>query len=268
MLVPSLINPPEILDLDEEVSLANAIAAMGRRALLLDWGRANERSELDIGGHVAELMVPLIRELSDPPTLLGYCLGGTMAVAAANLVQAERVITVAAPWRFSAYPQSSRDALLRLWQGAKPAAGRLGVLPMEVLQAAFWSLDPKRTVGKFAAFADSNPESDKARRFVILEDWANEGEPLPFPAARELIEHLFGHRASERGQWEVSGRAVSDNLHCPLLNISAAHDRIIPAEAGPRAGQSVIISAGHVGMIVGSKRDQLKAALRPILGTI
>src|SRR3954467_4042331 len=40
LLVPSLINPPRILDLDEQVSLTAAIARMGRGALLLDWGKA------------------------------------------------------------------------------------------------------------------------------------------------------------------------------------------------------------------------------------
>src|SRR3954452_23121175 len=51
LLIPSLINPPLILDLDEEVSLARAIAGMNRRVLLLDWGDAAERAELDIAGH-------------------------------------------------------------------------------------------------------------------------------------------------------------------------------------------------------------------------
>lgn len=266
LLVPSLINPPEILDLDEEVSLASAVAATGRHALLLDWGMASERSELGIGGHVAELLVPLVQQLGEPPALIGYCLGGTMAIAAANLVHTERVVTIAAPWRFSAYPQSSRDSLLRLWQGAKPAAERLGALPMEVLQAAFWSLDPHRTVAKFAAFADADAGSANAQRFVTLEDWANEGEPLPRAAARELIEDLFGLQLPERGQWEVGGRKISDQLGCPLLNITAAHDRIIPAAAAPASGQSVTISAGHVGMIVGSTRDLLLAALGRFLG--
>ena len=40
VLVPSLINPPRILDLDEEVSLTRGDRGMGRRALLLDWGKA------------------------------------------------------------------------------------------------------------------------------------------------------------------------------------------------------------------------------------
>src|SRR5689334_17188225 len=35
LLVPSLINPPRILDLDRQVSLTDAMARMNRRALLL-----------------------------------------------------------------------------------------------------------------------------------------------------------------------------------------------------------------------------------------
>ena len=58
VLVPSLINPPDILDLDEQVSLAGAVAAMGRSVLLLDWGEARGRSELDAAGHVEQLLVP------------------------------------------------------------------------------------------------------------------------------------------------------------------------------------------------------------------
>src|SRR4029079_4573008 len=46
VLVPSLINPPRILDLDEQVSLTAAIAEMGRNVLLLDWGKADERADV------------------------------------------------------------------------------------------------------------------------------------------------------------------------------------------------------------------------------
>src|SRR4051812_26502813 len=60
VLVPSLINPPRILDLDEQVSLTAAIAGMGRRSFLLDWGAAEARSRLSVAGHIEELLVPLL----------------------------------------------------------------------------------------------------------------------------------------------------------------------------------------------------------------
>ena len=153
VLVPSLINPPNILDLDDDASLAASLAAGGRHVLLLDWGPAADRAELSIGEHVEQLLVPLLGKLGEPAALVGYCLGGTMAIAAANRVNVERVATLAAPWHFAAYPDTSRAALLDLWNGVHAAADAFGRLPMEVLQAAFWALDPERTVAKFARYS-------------------------------------------------------------------------------------------------------------------
>ena len=264
LLIPSLINPPRILDLDSEVSLAAAVARMGRRALLLDWGPAKARSELSVAGHIEELLQPLLRSIGEPAALIGYCLGGTMAIAAANLAECERVVTLATPWRFALYPEASRNALKDMWHGAETSAQGLGALPMEVLQAAFWSLDPERTVKKFAAFGRLDPASAEARRFVQLEDWANGGEPVPLPAARELIEDLFGRDAPGSGQWSVGGRMVTDALEMPLLNFTAGRDRIAPA-ATSASGETIAVPSGHVGMIVGSARNQLHLELSRIL---
>jgi polyhydroxyalkanoate synthase subunit PhaC len=265
ILVPSLINPPHVLDLDEAVSLSSAVSRMGRRSLLLDWGQARDRADLDVGGHVEKLLAPLLAQIEEPPALIGYCLGGTMAIAAANIIHVERVATVAAPWRFSNYPEDSRKSLLDLWHAAKAAAASLKALPMEVLQAAFWSLDPSRTVSKFAAFSKLEPGSDDARRFVVLEDWANEGEPLPLPAARELIEDFFGADFPGTGKWTLRGKAMTDEVAVPLLNCTASKDRITPAISAP-AGRSEDVPSGHVGMVVGSARSRLHAALARFLG--
>jgi polyhydroxyalkanoate synthase len=264
LLVPSLINPPRILDLDAEVSLTGAIAAMGRRALLFDWGKADQRSELSVAGHIEQLLLPLLRNINEPVVLIGYCLGGTMAIAAANLVPVERIATLASPWNFARYPDHSRAALQDMWRHSQAASRELGALPMEVLQAAFWSLDPERTVSKFAELGRLEPGSPQAQRFVALEDWANEGEPLPFAAARELIEDLFGRDFSGAGTWQVGGRPVTDTLGVPLLNLAAGKDRIAPAATAP-AGDFVSIPSGHVGMIVGSTRAQLHDALKGFL---
>lgn len=261
ILVPSLINPPRILDLDEEASLAGAISRMGRRTLLLDWDKAKQRAQLDVAGHVENLLLPLLRSINEPSALIGYCLGGTMAIAAANLVKCERVITLAAPWRFALYPDNSRTALQTMWGLSQAASRELGALPMEVLQASFWSLDPERTVRKFAEFGRLDPKSSEAHRFIDLEDWANEGEPLPYPAARELIEDFFERDLPSSGKWQVGGHPVTDELEVPLLNLTADRDLIAPAVTAA-AGDRIGISAGHVGMIVGSARVRLHEALR------
>src|SRR6476661_1471252 len=152
VFVPSLINPPSILDLEGK-SLLRWLAGQGVRPLLLDWGwDVAARAGLSVGDHVAEVMLPLLDTLDERPILVGYCLGGTMAYAAAALRPVKGVATIAAPWHFSGFPDAARARLAALWHSARPTAERLGLLPMEALQSAFWALDPARTVRKFEAF--------------------------------------------------------------------------------------------------------------------
>lgn len=260
VLVPSLINPPSILDLDSSTSLAEALGESGR-VLLLDWGPAADRRDLDLGGHIAELLLPLLEGLGERAVLVGYCLGGTMSLAAANLLPVRGVVTLASPWRFSAYPEASRDVLRSLWLSSATGAQQLGILPIEVLQAAFWSIDPHRVVAKFARLADAPRSSEELSRFVTLEEWANSGEPLPLPAARELVEDLFGSDLPGSGGWVAGGEAISPPS-APTLHFTASRDGIVPSGT-VAPGDCISCPAGHVGMVVGrSAPRHLHAPLR------
>lgn len=249
VLVPSLINPPTVLDLDADCSLAEALAER-HRVLLLDWGAAAARRKLDLDGHVDERLLPLLAPLG-PVSLIGYCLGGTLALAAATrLPNVRAVATLASPYRFAGYPAEARERLVALLRASQWAAHGLGFLPMEILQAAFWEIDPARLMAKFARFAATDPASPEAARFVALEDWANGGEPLPLPAAHQLVEQLFGR-----------DEALSPLPSCPMLHVTAAADSIVPAETAASEGERISSPSGHVGMIVGSRAGMLRGSL-------
>ncbi len=264
LFVPSLINPASILDLSHERSLLRWLANRGHHVLLLDWGTdAAGRRNLSVADHVAELLVPLMSALGEAPALVGYCLGGTMAVAAAALAPVRRLATIAAPWRFSGFPDESRRRLVALWAAAEPTVTALGLLPMEVLQSAFWSLDPQRTIAKFEVFAAMPPGSPQALSFVTLEDWANDGPPIGQAAARELFEDLFARDLTGTGGWLVAERAIDPAaLPCPALHILSTTHRIVPAASAPTGGARLELALGHVGMVVGSRaHDALWAPL-------
>ena len=253
LFVPSLINPPSVLDLSAEKSLLRWLAGRGHRVLLLDWGWPDEsRTGLSVTGHVERILLPLVRALGEPPALVGYCLGGTMALGAARAAGAPAVAAIAAPWRFSGFPDEARTKLAGLWERSRGAAEAMGVLPMEVLQSAFWSLDPARTVAKFEAFAAA--EGEKALEFVTLEDWANDGPPLAAAAARELFESFFAEDLTGRGAWRVGGDTADPAvLPCPVLEIVSTVDRIVPSATASGAGERIELSLGHVGMVVGGR---------------
>ena len=181
VLVPSLINPPQILDLDADTSLAGAIAGMGRRALLLDWGEASRRVGPECRGpyrRIAAAVAAPGRRAGRADRLLPRRDDGDRR-REHRAVRARRSPSPA-PWHFARLSgQVARGAARTCGPFAKPRREALGALPMEVLQAAFWSLDPERTVRKFADFGRLDPDSAEARRFVALEEWANRVRPCP-----------------------------------------------------------------------------------------
>jgi len=259
VFVPSLINPPFILDLGEDRSLLRWLAGQGVRPMLVDWGQPNpDERDLDITGHVERLLLPLIAALDQPPVLAGYCLGGTMALAAASAVPVAGLALLAAPWRFGGFGDAARAEIAALWNAAKPACRALGLVPMEVLQTGFWKLDPARTVAKYEAFGKLDPTSAAARSFVALEDWANAGAPLTYAAGAQLFDFVEAD-APGNSRWTVAGRAVDPAiLACPVVDFVSTSDRIVPAASAARLPDTRRLGAGHVGMIVGSRaRAQL-----------
>lgn len=259
IVVPSLINGAQILDLTAEVSLLRWLAKTGVRPLLIDWGTPPPRDRsMDLSGHVERLLLPLIATVTErlgaPPVLIGYCLGGTMAIAAACASKVAGLAVIAAPWRFAGFG-SGREGIETLWRAAKPACETMGLVPVEVLQSGFWRLDPAKTVAKYEAFARMEPGSAAQRAFIAVEDWANGGAPLPYGAGRQLMEDFVAADLPGRAAWHVAGVAASPaRLDCPAIEFVSRHDRIVPAATAADLPDRHDVGAGHVGMIVGSRR--------------
>ena len=70
----------------------------------------------------------------------------------------------------------------------------------------------------------TSPEGPQAAAFVALEDWANDGPPMPLAAARELFEDLLERDAAGAGEWLVGGRAI-DPAACRALAQHRLDDR-------------------------------------------
>ncbi|MBB3980781.1 polyhydroxyalkanoate synthase [Sphingobium fontiphilum] len=255
VFVPSLINPPRVLDLSPERSLVRAMAAAGHDAYLVDWGTPlDDDKGMDLTAHVADRLAPMIAALPQPPILVGYCLGGTLVAGAAALSPPRALATIATPWHFDGFPEQERADIVALWTRSQGTCVQMGYVPMEVLQSGFWSLDPARTIRKYAAFLDMPPGSDKELAFLAVEDWANEGPPLTLAAGQQLFEQFYGANQTGEKRWRIDGRVVDpEALACPTLSIASLTDKIVPAAASPRLAEHRELALGHVGMIVGSQ---------------
>lgn len=267
LVVPSLINRAHVLDLTAGRSLMRDLAGRGFRPYLVDWGGpgAGERGfSLDdyIAGRLSDALDVVRTESGRTPAVVGYCMGGLLALALAALRPdaVAALALLATPWDFHAAggPQARLLRALEPWL-ARAIDDRAG-LPVEALQALFASIDPVSVGRKFAAFADLKPEGTAARDFVAIEDWLNDGVPLAAAVARECLFSWYGRNDPASGRWVVGGRPVTPRaIACPSLVMIPQRDRIVPPEsalplAAALPGSHVrIVPAGHVGMVVGRR---------------
>lgn len=271
LVVPSLINRWEVLDLTAEKSLLRAMAAQGLRPYLVDWGTPDaEERRFDTAAYVGRLeraLAFLTKRSRRTAAVMGYCMGGTLAVALAAR-QPRRVAglaLLAAPWDFHA-DRTGHAFLVATGPLLAEVADRVGELPVDILQTLFWSLDPWLAVKKFGRFLGMDQQGDGAREFVLLEDWLNDGAPLAGPTARECLVGWYGDNVPGEGKWVVGGRRiVPSKIKVPALVMIPSGDRIVPPlsaaaladpEKGLKNAKRLDLPLGHIGMVVsGRARD-------------
>lgn len=258
ILVPSLINAPVVLDLAPDRSLVRYLANQGHQTFLLDWGRMGpSERRLGLAGLVSARLLPLLDVLGPRVKLLGYCLGGTLALAAAQLLRdrVDRLALIATPWHFAGFGDTARYEALETWKTARMVGGELGAVPVTLLNPLFWALDEDAVVSKFEALARRPAGDPGIGWFAAVEDWASSGAPLPLPAARDLFLWGFGNDRIGRGQWRVRGEQIQPaRITAPILDFGALKDRIVPPEARLKVSgvDQRDVNSGHVGMVVGS----------------
>lgn len=285
LVVPSLVNRAYILDLSARRSLMRWLAGRGFRPLLVDWDAPGEAERsFDLSDYVAGRLEDALEAAWEaggrrPVGLIGYCMGGTLAVALATR-RADRVgafAALATPWDFAA----TDPARLRMLEGLRPQLEALitttGVLPVDALQAMFTSLDPFHATRKFQRFADMDGRSHRAKGFVAMEAWLNDGVPLAAGVARDCLFGWYLGNAPAKGTWRIRETAVQpENLDCPALVVVPGRDHIVPPGSAKPLGdllprvETRTLDAGHIGMVTGSKAvetlyrplaDWLKSAL-------
>ena len=276
VFVPSLVNRAQVLDLMEGRSLLRHLAGQGVRAMLLDWGWPGEAERgFTLTDYIAGRLERMLAAQPGRVVLVGYCMGGLLALAAA-LRRPDRVAALgllATPWDFHATPGDAARAAgaAALLPGLEPMMQATGTLPVDVIQALFAGLDPWGIPQKFRAFARLDPASSRAALFVALEDWLNDGVPLAAPVAREALGGWYGANTPARLTWRIAG-AVMDPaaLAVPAFLAIPHRDRIVPPASAralaARLPPGAVLheaAAGHIGMVAGTGAEA--ALWRPLL---
>lgn len=271
LFVPSLVNRAYVLDLAPGHSMLRWLEGQGVRPLLLDWGWPGEverRFTLTdyVAGRLERAIAASVTLAGGPVVLVGYCMGGTLAVAAAQRQTAllRGMALLAAPWDFHADDKARAETLARALPLFEPALAFNQTLPVDLLQVLFALLDPFGVADKYRGFAKLDPDGARARLFVALEDWLNDGVPLAAPVARECLSGWYGENAPARGIWRIAGMPVEpETVTLPSFVAAPARDRIVPPESArplARLLPDAVLhepAAGHIGMVAGGTAERV-----------
>lgn len=267
LFVPSLVNRGYILDLVPERSMLRWLAERGARPLLLDWGYPDEAARaFTLTDYIAGRLERALDAIDAPRVVLvGYCLGGLLALATAlrRRRSVSGLVLLATPWDFhadGAAPMArSLAALLPLLEPVMHAAG---LLPTDVLQALLSLPDMDGVANRYREFAAVDQASERARSFVALEDWLSDGVPLAAAVVRECLGGWYGRNTTAGLAWRVAGAVVDPAaVRVPTFVAVPSRDRVVPpASAMPLTrlipgAVGLYPRAGHIGMAAGSNAE-------------
>lgn len=259
LLIPSMINGPEILDLIPGRSFTRWMAEQGFDIYLLDWGKpvtdAGLRTLDNVLQRLADAAAAVYERHGGPVDALGYCMGGTLLLgaAAAHPALFRRLVLLSAPWDFHA---GDPRMMMQVMTGTPSALSLLeekAALPVDWIQNVFARVNPRLALTKFAAFLEMENDSEEERIFIAVEDWLNSGQDLSAGVARTCIMDWYTHNKPAKGEW-VDMKALAGH---DALVVAAGKDILVPPESAAAVvralPESLVIKppCGHISLMAG-----------------
>lgn len=266
LLVPSLINRYYILDLSEKRSLIQYMAAEGIYPLILDWDEPGEtEQDFTMADYVTEVLLPAIEcassRTASPIHLLGYCLGGVLSLAAAQLApdKIASLSLLATPWNFKSEDTASLELSTQQLDIITQMMSNSPHLHPMALQWLFMLRQPSAYEQKFLKLHEMKRQSD-IEEFVLIERWVNDNVPMSSPAAVDCLIRWAQQNELFKGKWKVAGKIIDPaKIKAPSFLSIPSQDHIVPTDCAValanklKSAQTIHPNTGHVGMVVGRK---------------
>jgi polyhydroxyalkanoate synthase len=275
VFIYALVNRPYILDLKKGRSVVANFVERGFDTYLVDWGvplNADRHLTLDdyINGYMVNVM-DFLRERTgaDKLNVLGYCMGGTMSAmfTALHPDRVKNLSLLAAPIDFA-----TQDGLLNVWTRPEyfdvdKFVDAFGNCPPQYLQSIFTLLRPVgNLLEKPINFYEHMHEEKFLDDYLTTESWLNDNIPVPGEVYREFVKYLYQKNLLTQNMMPVGKHIVNlKNITCPVLNIMAGQDDLVPCSqgtpfndlVGSKDRKSILLNgSGHIGLAIGSRAQR------------
>jgi polyhydroxyalkanoate synthase len=252
LMIPSLINHTAIFDLHHAQSFVRYLQAQGFHPLVIDWGIAeNDVQHYGLQGAIDDYLMLFLDYIcahyARKPIVLGYCLGATLALAAASRSDAiGGLVLLAPPWDFSQLSFAKEQTLCFPYELLNPEATPIvsGLMIYQFLNMPFWE-----EVGEKYVAASKPTSVHKA-----LDRWIHNPRDLSCVMVKDLMTILL-----KSNQPETLLAKPLQEISTPTCVVSAQHDHLVPRDAMQPLIEQLphvvphIASMGHLGLVASQK---------------
>jgi polyhydroxyalkanoate synthase len=108
-------------------------------------------------------------------------------------------------------------------------------------------------------------DSRFVENYFSMEKWVNDNIPVAGETFREFVKKLYQGNQLVKGEFRLNDVPVKlDKITCPVLLLTARDDHLVRPEStegiiphlGSKDVKSMMINAGHVGLVVSSKAQK------------
>lgn len=268
----ALVNRPYMVDLQADRSLVRQLLARGHDIYLIDWGYPDLSDRFDtlddyINGWLHVCVEEVCRRHGLPAiNLLGICQGGAFSLCytAMHPERVRNLITMVTPVDFH-----TPDNMLSHWTREMDIdlfVDTLGNIPADLMNFCYLTLKPYRLfLQKYIGMLDVVEDADEVENFMRMEKWIFDSPDQAGEAFRQFIRDFYQGNKLIRGGLQIGRHDVDlSRVRCPVLNIFAEQDHLVPPAAskamakavGTRDYSELSFRGGHIGIYVSSRAQK------------
>lgn len=265
--VYSLFNKPYILDVAPKSSVIEGLTNMGYEVYLLDWGAPGyEDKKIGLDTYIEKYLRTAVKRAirhsgAKEITLVGYCLGGTIASIYASIAEEpiKNLVVATVPIDFGPFigPDKWAEGMRNGDINIDRFIDVYGVVPPQLVEGMFRAIGAPIYFTNYTMLlsrAHDHRYVDKWRR---MNKWTLDQVPFAGEAYRQLANDLFKENKLVKGELMIGNkRADLKNIKANLFVVSGSRDNLILEDqskpimdlVSSEDKSYITVEAGHVGL--------------------
>lgn len=236
--VYSLFNKPYILDIAPKVSVIEGLTTQGYDVYLLDWGTPGyEDKQIGLDTYIQKYLKTAVRRAirhsgAEEITLVGYCLGGTIAATYASIAEEpiKNLIVATVPIDFSKIvgPGKWTEGLRNGDINVDRFIDVYGNVPSSYVKAMFRAVSAPIYFSHYITLLNRAYDERYVDKWRRMNKWTTDHVPFAGEAFRQFTNDLIKENKLVKGELMIGNKKADlKNIKSNLFVISSSNDNLV-----------------------------------------